>query len=127
MERDQRVRGFQRFQPSSAADQMTRFAECLIACILLALTLPLMIIVAGAIKLEGSGPVLERRERLGSGGRRFQMLSFRTTALRPGELRSTWQTTQVGQFLRHTRIDALPQLFNVLRGGVRITDTSLFE
>jgi lipopolysaccharide/colanic/teichoic acid biosynthesis glycosyltransferase len=65
----------------------------------LAITLPLMFIVALAIRWESAGPVFERRERIGANGRRFQMLSFRTTAQRPGQLRS-WQTTQVGQFLK---------------------------
>jgi len=106
---------------------MTRFGEYLIACLLLALTLPLMIIVAGAIKLESAGPVLDRREHIGPVGRRFQILSFRTVAQKPGQPGFTWQITQVGQFLRYTRINALPQLFNVLRGDIRITDTSLFD
>jgi lipopolysaccharide/colanic/teichoic acid biosynthesis glycosyltransferase len=127
MQGSRRLRGSQRFQEFSAADQMRRFGEYLIACMLLALTLPLMIIVAGAIKFESAGPVLDRRERIGPGGRRFQILSFRTIAQKPGQPGSTWQTTQVGQFLRYTRINALPQLFNVLRGDIRIIDTSLFE
>jgi len=42
-------------------------------------------------------------------------------------LRSSWQTTQIGQLLRYTRINALPQLFNVLRGEIRIIDTTLFD
>jgi len=104
-----------------------RFGQYPIACMLLALTLPLMIIVAGAIKLESAGPVLERQERIGPGGRRFQILSFRTTVQKPRQLRSSWQTTQIGQLLRYTRINALPQLFNVLRGEIRIIDTTLFD
>jgi lipopolysaccharide/colanic/teichoic acid biosynthesis glycosyltransferase len=92
----------------------------------LAITLPLMFIVALAIRWESAGPVFERRERIGANGRRFQMLSFRTTAQRPGQLRS-WQTTQVGQFLQSTRIEALPQLLNVLRGEISMIDTSFFD
>jgi lipopolysaccharide/colanic/teichoic acid biosynthesis glycosyltransferase len=110
-----------------AADQMRRSGDFLITCILLALTLPLMGIVALAIKCESTGPVFERRARVGNGGRPFQMLSFRTSVQRPGQLRSSWQTTQVGQFLQNTRIDTLPQLFNVLRGEMNFTDTALFD
>ena len=127
MQVSRRIRGSQRVRELNAADLMTRFKECLIACLLLALTLPLMIIVAGAIKFESAGPVLDRRERIGSGGRRFQILSFRTVAQKPEQLGVTWQTTRVGQFLRYTRINALPQLFNVLRGDIKIADTSLFD
>ena len=97
------------------------------ACILLALTLPLIVIVALAIKCESPGPVLERRARAGNGGRAFQILSFRTTVQRPGRLRSTRQTTQIGHFLKSTRIDALPQLLNVLRADISINDTALFD
>jgi lipopolysaccharide/colanic/teichoic acid biosynthesis glycosyltransferase len=55
------------------------------------------------------------------------VLSFRTTTQRPGQIRPIWHTTPLGQFLRSARIDALPQLFNVLRGDMSITDTALFD
>lgn len=106
---------------------MRRSGDVLIACVLLAITLPLLIITAAAIRLESSGPILERQPRIGASGRQFQVLSFRTTAQRPGRIRPIWQTTPLGQFLRSTRIDALPQLFNVLRGDMSVTDTALFE
>jgi len=95
-----------------------------IACVLLAITSALMIIVALAIKLQSAGPVLERRECIGRGGRRFQRLRFRTTTHDPRHATPAWarQTTQVGQFLRHARIDDLPQLINVLRGEITLAD-----
>jgi lipopolysaccharide/colanic/teichoic acid biosynthesis glycosyltransferase len=117
----------QRSEKTITSDQMRRSGELLLACILLALTLPLMVIVALAIKCESTGPVLERRARVGNGGRAFQILSFRTTVQRSGRLRSTRQTTQIDHFLQSTRIDALPQLLNVLRGEMSINDTALFE
>ena len=107
--------------------QMRRSGEVLTVCILLALTLLLMMIIAAMIKWEGSGPVFERRQRMGRDGRRFQMLSFRTTAYRPGQRASNWQTTPLGQFLKSTRMNALPQLFNVLHGDIGINDTALFD
>ena len=106
---------------------MRRSGDRFIACVLLALTLPLMLITAVAIRLESAGPVLERRTRIGAGGRQFQMLSFRTTAQRAGQIRPVWQATQLGHFLRSTRIDALPQLINVLRGEMSLFETSLFD
>ena len=51
--------------------QLRRLADVLIACVLLAITSPLMITVALAIKLESAGPVLERQERIGRDGRRI--------------------------------------------------------
>ena len=106
---------------------MRRSSELLVACILLVLTLPLMLIIALAIKWGSSGPVFERRERIGPNGRSFHILSFRTMAQRPGPIRSTWQPTAVGHFLRSTRIDVLPQLFNVLRGEMSLMETALFD
>jgi lipopolysaccharide/colanic/teichoic acid biosynthesis glycosyltransferase len=55
------------------------------------------------------------------------MLSFRTTVHKPGQPRAAQQTTRVGHFLRNTRIDALPQLINVLRGEMGMSETSLFD
>jgi lipopolysaccharide/colanic/teichoic acid biosynthesis glycosyltransferase len=117
----------QRLQDLVAASLMKRLGEFLIACILLVLTLPLMLIVALTVKWESPGPVVERRERIGTNGRPFQMLSFRTMAQRPGPVHSTWQPTAVGHFLRSTRINALPQLFNVLRGEMGLFETALFD
>jgi lipopolysaccharide/colanic/teichoic acid biosynthesis glycosyltransferase len=117
----------QSLQVRVAANPMRRSGEFLMACILLALTLPLMLIIALAIKWESSGPVFERRERIGPNGRPFHILSFRTTAQTPGPVRSTWQPTAVGHFLQSTRIKALPQLFNVLRGEMNLRDTTLFD
>ena len=87
---------------------------------LLTLTLPLMAFVALAIKCESPEPVLERRQRIGSGGRRFDLLTFRTTVHDPNDALPSWarKATPVGRFLRYTRIDALPQLINAVRGEV---------
>jgi len=103
---------------------MRRLADVVIACVLLAIASALMIIVALAIKLESAGPVLERQERIGRGGRPFQRLKFRTAMDDPRHTTPAWarQTTQVGQFLRHARIDDLPQLINVLRGEITLAD-----
>ena len=101
---------------------MRRLSDWVITCLFLALTLPLMLTIALLIKLESAGPVLERRECIGRGGRRFQMLKFRTTMHDPRHATPAWarQTTQIGAFLRYTRIEDLPQLINVLRGEMSI-------
>jgi lipopolysaccharide/colanic/teichoic acid biosynthesis glycosyltransferase len=124
------MRGIQPQIPRHVQDkgvprQMRRLGDFVIACLLLAITSPLMLIVTLAIKLEGVGPVLERQTCMGRSGRRFQMLKFRTVVHDPEHTKPMWarNTTQVGQFLRLTRIDALPQLINVLRGEMSLIDS----
>ena len=82
---------------------MRRLADVVIACVLLAIASALAL----AIKLESAGPVLERQTCVGRGGRRFQRLKFRTTVHDPKLATAAWarKTTQLGEFLRHTRID----------------------
>jgi sugar transferase (PEP-CTERM system associated) len=91
--------------------------------LLLALTWPVILFTAILIKLESRGPVLYRQERVGLSGVPFQVLKLRSMcsdAERDGVAR--WATsndsrvTRVGRFIRKTRIDELPQLFNVLKG-----------
>ena len=113
-------------QEQGARDQMRRLGDVVIACMLLAITLPLMIIVALAIKWESPGPVLDRRSCIGCNGRRFQMLKFRTAVHDPEHATPAWvapKNTRLGRFIRHTRIEALPQLINVLRGEMSMIDT----
>jgi lipopolysaccharide/colanic/teichoic acid biosynthesis glycosyltransferase len=94
-----------------------RLGDFLIACVLLAIALPLIIIVVLAIKLESAGPVLERQTCIGRGGRRFQMLKFRTAVHDPYR---PAPPCGLGRSLWWTRIEALPQLVNVLRGEMSI-------
>ena len=107
-----------------ALDQMRRLADLLIAGVLILVTSPLMLLVALAIKWEGPGPILERETCIARGGRRFEMLKFRTMLPDPEHTMPVWarKTTQVGEFLRYTRIECLPQLINVLRGEMSILD-----
>ena len=79
---------------------------------LLILTLPLMALVALAICCEGCGPIFCREERLGVAGGRIKLVRFRTIRSEAGRA----EPTQVGWWLRHTRIDRLPLLINVMRG-----------
>jgi lipopolysaccharide/colanic/teichoic acid biosynthesis glycosyltransferase len=103
---------------------MRRLADFVIASLFLAITTPLMLTVALMIKLESAGSVLERRDCIGRGGRCFQMLKFRTTMHKPRHAKPTWarSPTRIGEFLRSTRIEDLPQLINVLRGEMSIID-----
>ena len=100
-----------------------RAADLSVACALLAFTLPLMMMVLLAIKLDSAGPVFYRQERVGQGGRRFTLLKLRSMRQdAEADGRPVWaaaqddRITRVGRFIRCMRIDELPQLFNVLRG-----------
>jgi lipopolysaccharide/colanic/teichoic acid biosynthesis glycosyltransferase len=119
-----------RFRRLGLGARARRFGELAAACALIAFTLPLMAIVAIAIKCEGPGPVFERQPRIGSGGRRFDALRFRTTLHAVEDAGRAWhrapQMTRMGPHLRYTRIDDLPQLFNVLRGEMSIIGTGAY-
>ena len=110
-----------------AENAMRRFVDLIIARALIIFTLPFMAIVALAIKLDSFGPVLYRQERVGLNGRRFTLLKFRSminNAEPDGQ--PVWaaqrdiRITRVGRFIRCTRIDELPQLFNVLCGDMSL-------
>lgn len=97
------------------------------ALALLLVTLPLLLLVAMAIRLESRGPVIYRQERVGRGGRSFWLLKFRSMrsdAEADGVAR--WaaerdpRVTRVGKVIRLTRIDEIPQVINVLRGEMAL-------
>ncbi|MGH8318280.1 MAG: TIGR03013 family XrtA/PEP-CTERM system glycosyltransferase [Steroidobacteraceae bacterium] len=102
-----------------------RALDLLASVIVLTISLPVMLVTAIAIKLEGGGkaPVFYRQRRVGLLGRPFELLKFRSMrpdAEQDGQAR--WaskgdpRVTRVGAFIRKTRIDELPQILNVLRG-----------
>jgi Undecaprenyl-phosphate glucose phosphotransferase len=89
--------------------------------------LPIMLLIAAAVRCSSSGPILYRQERMGLDGRRFQMLKFRTMGVdAEKDSGPRWTTpddprrTTLGAFLRRTSLDELPQLMNVLRGDMSL-------
>ena len=116
-----------------------RYLDAFIACLILLLIGPLMIALAISVKLSSPGPVLYRQVRTGYLGRRFVMFKFRTMVINADELKATLASrnahqgdtpdfkvindpriTPIGKFLRRSSLDELPQLFNVVRGDMRI-------
>jgi sugar transferase (PEP-CTERM system associated) len=89
----------------------------------LVLSLPLMALVAIAVKLDSKGPAIFRQERVGLGGKTFEVLKFRSMRVDAEEANGAqWaakddpRTTRVGRFIRKFRLDELPQFINVIRG-----------
>lgn len=104
-----------------------RCADCLLAASLLLALLPLLLLIALAIKAETPGPVLFRQRRIGLGNAGFDILKFRT--MRWNEQPSIalvqahagdGRVTRAGAFLRRTSLDEVPQLVNVLRGEMSL-------
>jgi len=87
---------------------------------------PLLVIVAIAIRLESRGPVFFRQQRVGRLFRPFEILKFRTMVEhadrqgRPLTVDGDARITRVGAILRKTKIDELPQLFNVIKGDMSL-------
>lgn len=103
-----------------------RAFDILASSIALVLAMPIMAVTALAIRLESAGPILYRQIRVGERRREFSILKFRS--MRPDAERdgARWasasddRATRVGRFIRKTRIDELPQLWNVLRGDMSL-------
>jgi sugar transferase (PEP-CTERM system associated) len=100
-------------------------ASRLIALATLIIVLPTLPFVVAAIKLTSPGPVIYRQKRVGQNGQIYEVLKFRTMGLDAEANGAQWaveddpRVTKVGRFLRLTRIDEIPQLWNVLRGDMR--------
>lgn len=120
-----------------------RVVNVVVAAIGLVVASPVMLLIAIAIKLTSPGPVFFRQTRVGLdlrrsnggnhrrrvdlGGRPFTLYKFRTMHVeRPGEEKQVWaakndpRVTKIGRFLRVTRLDELPQLWNVLLGQMNV-------
>src|SRR5437762_13854689 len=114
------VRHYRLFQRAyaDAALQMRRLADLVISGVLLVMILPLMLFVALAIRWEGPGPIFERQTCIGRGGRRLQVLKFRTILPDPERTMPIWsrKSTQPAAFLPSGRLECLPRLLTVLPG-----------
>jgi sugar transferase (PEP-CTERM system associated) len=113
------------FHQGIVRDTVKRLFDLLISAAMLAISLPIMALAALLIKLESPGPVLYRQERVGQGGRSFTILKFRSMCVdaeKDGKPRWARQNdnrvTLTGRFIRRTRIDELPQVFNVFFGDM---------
>lgn len=104
---------------------VARLADIVLAGACLVLVCPLMLMITIAIKLESSGPIFFAQTRLGRGGHRFQMYKFRKFRADVGRglpltLHNDSRMTKVGSVLARTKLDELPQLYNILRGDMAV-------
>ncbi len=103
-----------------------RCTDIIISSILLIISLPVMIIVAIAIKLDSDGPVFFVQDRTGLNSKPFKMIKFRgmvNNALEVGPQLTQIndpRVTRVGRILRRTSIDEIPQFINVLKGEMSL-------
>ena len=109
--------------PARGYFHLKGLGDFLFALLLLPLALPMMALIAIAIRMESDGPALFRQKRVGHTGRKFTVYKFRTmqTVVATDD-RDTAITrdddervTRVGRLLRNTRLDELPQIFNILK------------
>jgi len=106
---------------------LKRLLDIAVAIPAILILLPLMLVTAIAIKADSKGPVIYSQERVGLYGKTFKVYKFRSMR-QDAEAKSgpvlakegDNRITKVGRFIRATRIDELPQLFNVLRGEMSI-------
>ncbi|HKR98289.1 MAG TPA: exopolysaccharide biosynthesis polyprenyl glycosylphosphotransferase [Candidatus Dormibacteraeota bacterium] len=123
---------------SGAARVAKRTLDIVVSSVVLVLLMPMLLMIAAAIKLDSRGPVLFRQWRAGVGGKPFRLLKFRTMRtdaearkpelahendIRDGVMFKIWRdprTTRLGRRLRRLSLDELPQLINVLRGDMSL-------
>ena len=101
-----------------------RWLDIASSALSLILSLPLCLLVALVIKLDSSGPVFYRQERVGQDGKTFTMLKFRSMRNDAEENGPKWaainddRITRVGRFIRKYRLDEILQMINVLKGDM---------
>nr|WP_245934730.1 sugar transferase [Anoxybacillus vitaminiphilus] len=103
-----------------------RFFDVLLSLLALPIAVPIIFIFAVIIKLETPGPAFFLQERVGLHGKYFKVIKLRSMGVNAEKNGAQWaakndpRVTKVGAFIRKTRIDELPQLFNVLKGDMSL-------
>lgn len=100
-----------------------RIFDLILTTVIGVLSLPIYPFVIWAIKADTKGPIFYRQARVGQGGKIFEVIKFRTMVMdAEKETGPVWaseddaRTTKVGKFIRRTRIDELPQMWNIIKG-----------
>ena len=112
--------------PSELYSGFKRLADVVGVAVTLPVTMPLMLLTALAIKLDSPGPVLFVQPRVGQGGREYHIYKFRSMRIDSEKdgaklaRAADDRITRVGRVIRRTRLDELPQFFNVLKGDMSL-------
>ena len=107
-------------------DIISQLVDKIMALISLIIALPFILLVAIAIKLEDGGPILYSQTRLGKDGRPFTIYKFRSMRIDAEKDGAQWaqleddRITKTGHFIRKTRLDEIPQLYNILAGHMKL-------
>ena len=105
---------------------VARVVDIVVSASALVVLFPLLLIVGLVVRLDSRGPVIYRQERLGFRGKPFTLLKFRSMRTDAEAAGPVWasqrdpRVTRVGRFIRATRLDELPQLWNVLKGDMAL-------
>jgi sugar transferase (PEP-CTERM system associated) len=114
------------FKKSPVSLVVKRTVDMLVSFILLLLVSPFLPLIALAIFVESGGPIFFKQKRVGHKGHEFELMKFRSMVQDAEKNGPQWATlkdsrvTRVGNFMRKTRIDEIPQLFNVFRGEMSL-------
>lgn len=120
---------FEALQKKRASLAVKRGFDLVASAVLITVLSPVMLFLALWIKQDSKGPVFYRQERVTTNGRVFRIFKFRTMvagADRKGALVTTKgdaRITRVGAKIRHSRLDELPQLFNIFLGDMSFVGT----
>jgi len=113
------------FHRSTWNEVLKRILDLSVAMVGFVIALPLMTLVAIAVRLDSRGPIIYRQTRVGRMGKPFEVLKFRSMRVDAETVNGAqWakqndpRVTRIGRFLRKYRLDELPQFINVLRGDM---------
>jgi exopolysaccharide biosynthesis polyprenyl glycosylphosphotransferase len=129
--------GIKQVSLNSIQEMITRLADVTVAALILLIGSPLWLLIALAIRISSSGPVIYKQTRIGQNGQPFQVYKFRSMYKNAEQVLSALmahneaqgplfkmkadpRVTAVGKFLRRTSFDEIPQLINVLRGEMSL-------
>jgi len=107
-------------------EKIKRIIDILLSFFIILLTLPLWPLIALAIKLEDKGRIFYKQERVGKDKKKFILFKFRSMIEEAEKNGPLWtkkedkRITKVGEFLRRTHLDEIPQMFNVLKGDISL-------
>ena len=112
------------FHVSRLSRWIKRAIDLLLAVVLAVCAAPFIVLTAIAVALESGFPILYCQERVGESGRTFTLFKFRSMRRNAEQGRPVWardgdeRVTRIGRFIRTTRLDELPQIWNILRGDM---------